>query len=326
MIENNVPEISVILPVYNSGEYLEECIDSILNQTFGNFELIIVYDKSNDNSKEIIEKYLKVDKRIIFIENEKKSGHPAAINKGLGIARGRYIAKMDSDDISMPNRLEREYLFLENNKDYFLIGSNAIRIDENGKYLEAIKFKKDIDIENFEKFTPFIHTSIMFRNTKTRYREKFRLSEDTDFYLRALSMGLKIGNIDETLVKYRMRTTNICMTNWPRGQIFRDIALKFYYQRIENGTDQYDKLNEEDVMSVPTGDSMNNYLKAMIGFSLKNRNMEDAKKYFEEYSKKIDFKTRIIYTILFVFPSLYYIRFRIKSFVRRHSKDKSRVY
>ena len=74
MAGSSSPDISIILPVYNSGKYLEECIESILNQTFGNFELIIVYDKSNDNSKEIIKKYMKIDMRIVLIENEIKSG------------------------------------------------------------------------------------------------------------------------------------------------------------------------------------------------------------------------------------------------------------
>jgi len=313
MKERPVPEISIILTVYNSAKYLEECIDSLLNQTFCNFELIIVYDKSKDNSKEIIEKYLIVDKRIIFIEKEKKSGHPAAINEGLEIARGRYIAKMDSDDISLPNRLEKEYLFLENNKDYFLVGSNGIQIDENGNYLDIVKFNQELNINDFKNLTPLLHTSIMFRNINIRYREKFLLSEDTDLYLRALTMGLKLGNIDETLVKVRVTTTGICMTNWPRGQLFWDTALKFYYQRVKTGKDDYESFDEKEIMSIPTGDSMKNYLRSMVGLSLKNGNMEEAKKYFEEYKDKINFKTRIIYKIFFAFPGIYRLRLRIKN-------------
>lgn len=277
MIEKNVPDISVILTVYNSGPFLEECIESLLNQTYANFELIIVYDKSKDNSKEIIEKYMKIDKRIVFIENEKNFGLPAAINKGLEIARGKYIAKMDSDDISLPNRLEKEYLFLENNKDYFLVCSNGIRINENGNYLENIITDETLGDESFKKGNPVIHTSIMFRNIGIRYEDNLAFAEDYDLYKRALKLGLKLKNINEALVKLRMQPSSITMTKDPN----------------KNANDRY--------------------LKAMIGFSIKNGNITDAKKYFEEYKDKINFKTRIIYKIFFRFPIIYRLRLRIKS-------------
>ncbi|MEN6379639.1 MAG: glycosyltransferase family 2 protein [Methanofastidiosum sp.] len=316
MKKSPVPEISVILPVYNSTKYLEECIDSILNQTFDNFELIIIDDLSTDNSREIITRKKRENNRIVFIKNKKNLGTAGARNKGLEKANGRYIAMMDSDDISLPNRLEKQFSFLEENKDYFLIGSSGIRIDENGNYLERIKFKEDIYINSFKKSTPILQSSIMFRNINIRYREKFLLSEDTDLYLRALTMGLKLGNIEETLVKVRMRTTSTCMTNWPRGQLFQDLARKFYDQRIESGKDEYDSFDEKEIMSIPIGDSMKNYLKSLIGLSLKNGNIEEAKKYFEQYSKKIDFKNKIMYKIVFAFPILYSMRLKIKFFFR----------
>ena len=236
MVNNSPPDISVIMPVYNSSKYLEESIESILNQTFDNFELIIVYDKSKDNSKEIIEKYMKTDNRIILIENEIKSGISNALNKGLEISKGKYIARIDSDDISLPNRLEREYLFLENNKDYFLVGSNGIRIDEQGKYLEDIIYEEDPSI-NMSKENHIIHSSIMFRNTGIRYGANLLYAEDYDFYLRALNMGLKLGNMPEVLVKYRMNSSSITMT--------KDNAK-----------------NSRDL-----------YLRSMLGFSIKNGNI-----------------------------------------------------
>ena len=280
MAGSSSPDISIILPVYNSGKYLEESIESILNQTFDNFELIIVYDKSNDNSKEIIEKYMKIDKRIIFIENETKSGIVNALNKGLEIARGQYIARMDSDDISLSDRLETEYLFLENNKDYFLVGSNGIRIDQEGTYLEDIKLDKNPSDALINKRCPIIHSSIMFRNIGMRYEDNLSYAEDYDLYRRALEIGLKLRNIQEALVKYRMRPSSITMT--------KDLNK-----------------NPRDL-----------FLKAMIGFSLKNGKIEEAKEYFKEYKDKIKFIDRIKYRIVLTFPIIYPIRFKIKLFLK----------
>ena len=281
MAGSSSPDISIILPVYNSGKYLEESIESILNQTFDNFELIIVYDKSNDNSKEIIEKYMKIDKRIIFIENETKSGIVNALNKGLEIARGQYIARMDSDDISLSDRLETEYLFLENNKDYFLVGSNGIRIDQEGTYLEDIKLDKNPSDALINKRCPIIHSSIMFRNIGMRYEDNLSYAEDYDLYRRALEIGLKLRNIQEALVKYRMRPSSITMT--------KDLNK-----------------NPRDL-----------FLKAMIGFSLKNGKIEEAKEYFKEYKDKIKFIDRNKYRIVLTFPIIYTIRSKIKIFFRR---------
>ncbi len=310
-----VPDISVIMAVYNSSQFLEESIDSILNQTFDNFELIIIDDKSMDNSIDIIKKYMKNDSRIILIENENNLGAAAARNRGLKRARGTYIAIMDSDDISLPYRLERQLSFLENNENYFLIGSNAISIDEKGNYLE--KFKLDEELSIIKYRNPIIHTSIMFRNKKIRYREKFHYAEDYDLYLRMLTKKLKLKNINETLVKIRMRSSSITMNNKTRGKIFTQKAQEFYFQRIQTGKDDYSFFNEKDILKgINDDDPKKIYLKALIGFSLKNGDIENAKRYFEEFSKKISFKDRIMYKVAFKFPLLYNTRLKIKFYIR----------
>ena len=129
-------------------------------------------------------------------------------------------------------------------------------------------------------------------------------------------MNLKLKNINEVLVKHRMNSSSICPTNYPRGELFQDIARKFYYQRIEKEGDDYDIFDEEEIMSIPTKGSLKRHLKSMLGFSIKNGNMDQAKKYYEEYKDKIDFKTRIIYKIFFRFPIIYRLRLRIKFFIR----------
>lgn len=319
MVDNSRPDISVIMAVYNSEQFLEESIESILNQTFDNFELIIIYDKSTDNSKNIIDKYMKLDDRIILVNNENKIGVAAARNRGLEIARGDYIAIMDSDDISLPNRFEKQLSFLENNKNYFLIGSNAIRIDEKGNYLEEFKFEEDLS--NIQNHNPIIHTSIMFRNNKIMYREKFHYAEDYDLYLRILSIRLEIRNINEILVKSRMRSSSISLNNISKGKLFTQKAQEFYIQRIKTGKDEYDSFNEKEIlnlMNLKNEDSSKIYLKSVIGFSLRNGNIDEAKQYFKEYSKMINAKERIIYGILLSFPLIYSIRYKAKLFINRY--------
>ncbi|HOI76292.1 MAG TPA: glycosyltransferase family 2 protein [Methanofastidiosum sp.] len=304
------PEISVIMPVYNTGQFLEESIESILNQTFNNFELIIVYDKSSDNSKEIIVRYMQSDERIILIENEIKSGIAAARNRGLEIARGKYIAVMDSDDISLPNRLEKEYLFLENNPEFFLVGSQGIMVDEKGNYLQLIKCEKD-PASLIKDYFSFVHSSLMYRNKGFMYREKFILSDDYDFCLRLVSMKLKLINISDILVKYRFRRSGAMRSNINKVKVFDQKALEFYNQRLETGKDDYELFDEKEILEIPNIDSKDYYLKFVIRYLILNNNIIEAKKYFEEYKEMISFKNKILYKIALKVPFVFKVRFKI---------------
>lgn len=116
-----MPKVSVVMPAFNAEKYIREAVDSILNQTFTDFEFIIINDGSTDHTKEIILEY--DDPRIVLLENEKNSGIVVTLNKGIQFARGEYIARMDSDDISLCNRIERQVLFLDSHAHIGLIGS-----------------------------------------------------------------------------------------------------------------------------------------------------------------------------------------------------------
>ena len=124
--------ISVVMPVYNGEKYLKDAIDSILNQTHTDFEFIIVNDGSTDNTANIIDSY--VDSRIIHVRQENR-GLPKALNVGASISKGEYIARMDADDISLPNRLKSQYLFFKSNSDISVLAGSFSYIDEKGKYL-----------------------------------------------------------------------------------------------------------------------------------------------------------------------------------------------
>ena len=146
----NPPLVSVIMSVYNGEKYLVQAIDSILNQTYQNFEFIIIDDCSTDNSSHILQEYAQKDSRIKIIKKEKNIGIKGFIknlNLGISIAKGKYIARMDADDISLPERFQKQVDFLENNPEITLVGAQLNLINEQNKITgEAIAALQHRDI------------------------------------------------------------------------------------------------------------------------------------------------------------------------------------
>ena len=199
-------KISVIMPVYNTKEeYLREAIESILNQTYSNFEFIIVNDGSTNNAEDVILSYK--DKRIVYIKQENK-GVSAASNNGWEKAQGEYIARVDSDDISYPDRFEKQIKFLEENPEYSLVGSWTEILGTK----RIIKLPQDIKLMDLLADCPFIHSSIMFRKAdfdkyNLRYPNNMNLAEDYMLYAKAIQY-LKMTNLQEVLLKYRIYSEN----------------------------------------------------------------------------------------------------------------------
>lgn len=198
--------ISVVLPVYNAEKYLAESVESILRQTHENFELIIINDGSKDNSAAVVKSFS--DPRIVYIEQE-NAGLAATLNRGISTAKYEYIARQDNDDISEPQRFEKQIEFLEANKDVALVGSWASIIDENG---QAVNRHHKHFVNNAElKFAllfdnPFVHSSVMF--LKSAWKKAGGYNTDRaifeDYYLwSSLSKHYKIANIPEYLLQYR---------------------------------------------------------------------------------------------------------------------------
>jgi len=232
-------QISVVMSVYNGELYLEEAIDSILNQTLKDFEFIIVNDGSTDSSLDIIQSY--DDKRIIVL-NQKNVGLAKALNNGITIARGKYIARMDADDISMPERLDRQLKFLALNKDYAVVGSNAEFIDMNGNYLYTSNYPLDNDkVKNLFPQSPFFHSSTMFNKqmfeNTGRYNEKVKHHfEDRILWVNIAKYG-KLQNIQEPLIKYRIVPSGISNRNKKTGIIYNDICNRIIQTGIVNEQD-----------------------------------------------------------------------------------------
>jgi glycosyltransferase involved in cell wall biosynthesis len=207
--KSSTPLVSVVMPVYNAGKYLPQAIESILNQTYKNFEFIIVDDCSTDNSKKILLEYAKKDKRIKLIFNKKNSGVAFNYDRAIRLAKGEFIAAMESDDISSNYRLEKQIKALLESKDLCLVGSDIFIINENNKIVaKRIYPHSDFDIRKMIIFkSPFAQPSVMFRRKvylKTNgYDKKYKNAMDYDLWFRFINYG-KVLNLAEPLLYYRV--------------------------------------------------------------------------------------------------------------------------
>lgn len=213
------PKISVITTVYNCENYIERSARSILNQTFKDFEYIIVNDGSTDNTADIIKNLALSDKRIVIIDNDKNKGRVPSLNSALNAAKGEYIALQDADDISLSRRLEKQVTFLDNNPDYVLAGANIIVMDENeNKISEPMRPEGNLEAKFSLLFRcTFANPSIIYRRktveeNKIQYEDSYIHAEDFRI-ISVISRFGKIKNLHDTLIMYRKHPSNNSMIN-----------------------------------------------------------------------------------------------------------------
>lgn len=214
---DNSPILSVLMPVFNSELFVAEAIESILNQTFKDFEFLILDDASTDQSFEIIKDFEKQDSRIKVFKNEKNLGVVASRNKLINLSKGKYIAWLDSDDIALPNRFEEEIKFLGEHPEIGLVGAFPIIIDEFGNKIGKWSFETDPQKLKIELFfhSPFLSSSIVIRKSalpQNFYDSKFPVAEDFDLYSK-ISENSDLANIPEFLVKYRINSKGLSKSN-----------------------------------------------------------------------------------------------------------------
>jgi glycosyltransferase involved in cell wall biosynthesis len=229
--------ISVILPAYNAELYLKEAIDSILAQTFTDFELIVINDGSTDKTEEIILAY--EDERIVYIKNEQNLGLIGTLNKGMDLAKGKYIARMDADDICFPQRFAKQVDFLEENQEYIICGTAAYRFYDHisdGKAFNPPLNDENIRVRLFFN-SGFIHPSVMFRadavrNHHLRFSYDYKYAEDYFFWIDLLKYG-KGFNLKEKLLYYRVvETSQTAVGNSnveKRKEIIGNIHKRYFY-------------------------------------------------------------------------------------------------
>lgn len=213
---SKTPLISVLMPVYNAEKFVGEAIESVLKQTCADFEFIIVNDGSTDGSLKIIKSF--EDPRIVYVDNGRNRGLAASFNIGIDKAQGKYIARMDADDVCLKERFEKQLSLLEKKPQIGIVGSSIIIVDENGRKMavhyrprthKAVKFGSLFS-------TPMYHPTVMGRSEifkSHHFNETFSNSEDYELWSRLLfQTDVKFANITEPLLKYRVYPQSFTQT------------------------------------------------------------------------------------------------------------------
>jgi glycosyltransferase involved in cell wall biosynthesis len=237
------PIVSIILPTYNGAKYIKRAIDSVLSQSFSDWELLIIDDGSTDNTEEIIKEYTKKDYRIIYLKNEKNLGIQKTLNRGLRLAKGEYIARIDDDDIWIDkDKLKKQVDFLDKNPEYVLVATRVIYKDENGieiKKSPSTETNKEIQEVIFSRCC-FTHSAVVFRKNIIlslggySEDEKVKHSEDYDLWLRVCSSEYKTYILPGFSIVYTIRINNVTSTN-RITQIKNDIMFYRLYKDKYNG-------------------------------------------------------------------------------------------
>jgi FkbM family methyltransferase len=207
------PTISVVMTVFNGEEFLSETVDSVLNQSFRDFEFIIVDDGSTDATADILSKYAPRDSRIRVLRNGKK-GRAASLNLGISLANGKYVANNDADDLATPGRLEEQVAFMERNPEVGVLGSAYEVITDSGAVIDLVRHPlEDSEIRSvILRDNPICHSSAILRKDIALavggYRSTFEPSEDYDLWLR-MSERSKLANLHNVLVRYRVHANQL---------------------------------------------------------------------------------------------------------------------
>lgn len=246
--DKSTPKVSIIMPCYNSEKYIEKAIQSVLDQTYRNFELIIIDDDSTDKTWEIIEQYAKKDFRVICTKkDENEKGISKSMNKGIEMARGKYITRMDSDDIIIPEKIFRQVQFLDKNEEYGVCSVNIAMMDNLGNiYNENVYPEQKVPSEwTFLWTNPVPNAPCMYRTNIIKDNNitfsNLRTAEDYDF-LEKLITKTKVYMINLPLYYYRYNEKSTYNRN--RIETFKnslDISKRYYMEVTKKNTPDFYK-------------------------------------------------------------------------------------
>jgi glycosyltransferase involved in cell wall biosynthesis len=222
-----MPKVSIVMSVYNGADYLRESINSILDQTYSDFEFIIVNDGSTDSTQNIIELYNDSRIKLYNIDN---IGLAAALNFGISKSQTDLIARMDADDLSDVLRIEKQYFFMKKYKEFVLIGTGAHEIDMLGTFIHERNVISDWkNIKEFFPKSPFVHPSVMFRKKAFfdagMYPEFLSRGQDTVLFNRMSRFG-KMGNLKDSLLSYRITDSSLSDRNKKNQKFINGLVLK----------------------------------------------------------------------------------------------------
>jgi len=248
---NVCPRVSIIMPAYNASDFIREAVDSILAQTFRDFELIILNDGSTDDTQFIVESYK--DERIRLV-NKANSGVASTLNEGLKLAKGEFIWRHDADDISLPQKLERQIQFMEEHPDFDLCATQIAFMTERGKVAWDKRQPKtrwfngepyrEVFFEDFSPYSPVTHGTTLFRKAllqKTpQYREAFITSEDIDMWLRILGHA-RLAVLSDCISLHRLSGSSATAVHGWKNHFYRELAKEYYLVRQRGEQDELEK-------------------------------------------------------------------------------------
>lgn len=231
--------ISVLMPVYNGEKYLNAAIESVLNQTYKNFELFIINDGSIDSTKLILDSYS--DSRIKIIDNVTNKGLIYSLNKGIELSTGKYIARMDADDISLPERFDKQITFLESNLSISILATSLILIDQLDREIGYWdEDRHNVSETKIKETLPIIncigHPTVMMRRNDVHeigYKNVFKNNEDWGLWLHILSQNKRIAKLPEILLKYRIHPSSTTVSTNKLGVEKKIIQFKYKYLKYK---------------------------------------------------------------------------------------------
>lgn len=241
------------MATHNSEKFISECISSILGQTFENFELIVVVDAPTDSTRDLVEAFK--DARVKVIINKENLGLTKSLNIALRAAKGNYIARIDSDDVAKPERLEAQINYMIKNPKTDVLGTSIEKIDSRGKSLGVFKYPLTHSeiVNSILRFNPFAHPTVMFRNSGSLfYDESFLRSQDYELWLRTVKT-LKFENLDNALTMYRVHDKSITVSDLSNQSFFaKEARSKFLINSIPgiNDLESLDRLTCQNAFTL----------------------------------------------------------------------------
>lgn len=318
-------KISVIMPVFNGQDTVVEAIESILNQTFFDFEFIIINDGSTDNTSELVRHFQARDKRIILLEQQ-NCGLTASLNRAIQTARGEYIARQDADDVSLPERFKYQLSLLEREKDIGFAGSSYGMIDKSGRLFDFgyIRNSPSDILRRLKAGNIFCHGSIMLRGNVLKeaggYRAFFKYAQDYDLYLRLIGVSLP-GAVNKVLYYRRVLLGSISITKYHLQSAYALLARECYEERLA-GKNDASLLNDKCLSSFIRHSGSSNLLFVFLEalYCVRDDNIKKSREIIRDFLLPIRLKKWKFYLLwaFSYFPEfLRRIAFELKTNIRR---------
>ncbi len=255
---DRVPAVSVLMSVYNGQRYLEQAVQSVLNQEFSDFEFLVFDDASTDQSRQILEQCSKQDGRVKVHVNTSNFGLTRSLNQGITLAKGEFVARIDADDLALPGRLARQAEYLNHQQSCAVVGSVAQLIDASGQQHGVTEtFSHGALAAQLFFFNSITHSSVMFRRKVILglggYDEQFTRAQDYDLWLRCLAGGHRVELLPDVLTSHRQHDHRVTATQADNMEHYRRLALKRGWRDIVDidVSDEFLEIQHRLLMNLP---------------------------------------------------------------------------